>query len=72
MATIETVDNEQRDAFEECFILGQSDTSPWHHHPRITSDVEASFRSISVGDVFEVNDKFFAVEGVGFKEVSLK
>ena len=39
-------------------------------HPTLATNVLRDTRSVSVGDVLEVNEKFFIVRGVGFEEIN--
>ncbi|MBW4541663.1 MAG: hypothetical protein KME43_21325 [Myxacorys chilensis ATA2-1-KO14] len=46
----------------------QHDTRAWWEHPDITRLGDGEHRSTSVGDVIEINGKFWLVADIGFRE----
>lgn len=63
------------DALEVAYMMTQNIESAWIHNEGVfaTSEVleRGGCKSSSVGDVFEIKGKFYAVAGVGFEELTL-
>lgn len=69
-ATIKTNAEDVNNALEDAFSLGQNVTSSWVENPQVESDKE-NLRSVSVGDVLEVNNNKYVVQNIGFKKIIL-
>lgn len=70
VASIDTKSIDQIAALNEAYELSQNIDGSWTKNKQVKTN-ETAIRSVSIGDVFKINDDTFIVDKIGFLKVVL-